>query len=80
MTTSTPNNFWQFDSNYWFKKLDSSTGGLSQKSALELLTLQQDLVEVRGQLQESKSQPQYLELDLQRQKELQDEDINAKKA
>ena len=46
----------------------------------ELLTLQQDLVEARGQLQESKSQQQYLELDLQRQKELQDEDINAKKA
>lgn len=46
----------------------------------ELLTLQQNLVEARGQLQENKSQLQYLELDLQRQKELQDEDINAKKA
>ncbi len=46
----------------------------------ELLTLQQDLVEARGQLLENKSQQQYLELDLQRQKELQDEDINAKKA
>ena len=45
-----------------------------------MLTLQQDLVEARRQLQESKSQQQYLELDLQRQKELQDEDINAKKA
>ena len=46
----------------------------------ELLTLQQELVEARGLLQENKSQQQYLELDLQRQKELQDEDINAKKA
>ena len=46
----------------------------------ELLTLQQDLVEARGQLQENKSQLQYLELDLERQKELQAEDINAKKS
>ena len=31
------NNFWQFDSNYWFKKLNSSTSGLSQKSADAIL-------------------------------------------
>ena len=32
-----PNNFWQFDSNYWFKKLNSSPDGLSQKLADEIL-------------------------------------------
>ena len=37
MTNTTPNNFWQFDSNYWFKKLNSSVNGLSQKSAEEIL-------------------------------------------
>lgn len=46
----------------------------------ELITLQQELVETRGQLQENESQLHYLALDLQRQKELQDEDVNAKKA
>ena len=37
MLTTAPNNFWQFDSNYWFKKLNTSSGGLSQKSAEEIL-------------------------------------------
>ncbi|MEP7320409.1 MAG: magnesium-translocating P-type ATPase [Saprospiraceae bacterium] len=35
--TFTPNTFWQFDISYWFKKLNSSAGGLSQKSADEVL-------------------------------------------
>ena len=43
MTTSTQNNFWQFDSNYWFKKLDSSAGGLSQKSATQILKQNDDV-------------------------------------
>ena len=37
MTPTTPNNFWQFDSNYWIKQLNSSANGLSQKSADEIL-------------------------------------------
>ena len=43
MIPSTPNNFWQFDSNYWFKKLDSSIGGLSQKSATQILKQNDDV-------------------------------------
>ena len=37
MINTTLNNFWQFDSNYWFKKLNSSANGLSQQSAEEIL-------------------------------------------
>lgn len=35
--TNTPNNFWQFDGNYWLKKLNSSPNGLSQDSANKIL-------------------------------------------
>jgi cobalt-zinc-cadmium efflux system membrane fusion protein len=45
----------------------------------ELLNLQQDLVEARGQLQESKSESEFLESDLKRQQELSDEAVNARK-
>lgn len=45
----------------------------------ELLNLQQDLVEARGQLQESKSQSEFLESDLKRQQELSNEEVNSKK-
>ena len=45
----------------------------------ELLTLQQDLVESRGQLQERKSQFEFLELDLKRQQELSDQEVNSRK-
>ena len=31
------NNFWQFDTNYWFKKLNSSEKGLSSTAALDIL-------------------------------------------
>jgi Mg2+-importing ATPase len=37
MQPSDKNNFWQFDSNYWFKKLNSSNKGLSQSTANEIL-------------------------------------------
>lgn len=43
------------------------------------MNLQQDLVEARGQLQESKSQSEFLESDLTRQQELSNEAINSKK-
>ncbi|MBC7525267.1 MAG: magnesium-translocating P-type ATPase [Flavobacterium sp.] len=33
METPTPNLFWQFDSNYWFQKLNSSPTGLTQNAA-----------------------------------------------
>lgn len=45
----------------------------------DLLDLQQDLVEARGQLQESKSQSDFLESDLTRQQELSNEEVNARK-
>lgn len=44
MIPASPNNFWQFDSNYWFKKLNSSAGGLSQKSA-EAVLLQAGVIQ-----------------------------------
>ncbi len=37
MITNIPNNFWKYDSNYWYKQLNSSANGLSQKSAEEVL-------------------------------------------
>ena len=37
MAEITPNSFWQFDTNYWFKKLNSSPNGLSQTKANEIL-------------------------------------------
>ena len=38
MAAITPNNFWQFDSNYWFKKLNSSATGLTKEAAEEILS------------------------------------------
>ncbi len=35
--TTTPNNFWQFDTGYWFKKLNSSASGLTKDAADEIL-------------------------------------------
>jgi|SRR5665647_731593 len=37
MQTSQANNFWQFDTNFWFQKLNSSDKGLSQTVADEIL-------------------------------------------
>ena len=37
MPTTSPNNFWQFDSNYWFQKLNSSDKGLTQAVADDIL-------------------------------------------
>ena len=37
MQTANANNFWQFDTNYWFNKLNSSANGLSQAAADEIL-------------------------------------------
>ena len=37
MQSSETNNFWQFDSNYWFQKLNSSDKGLSQTAADNIL-------------------------------------------
>ena len=37
MENSTTNNFWQFDTTYWFNKLNSSPNGLTQKEADLLL-------------------------------------------
>jgi len=37
MQTSPTNNFWQFDSKYWFQKLNSSEKGLSQIAANKIL-------------------------------------------
>ena len=31
------NTFWQFDSNYWFQKLNSSDKGLNEKNADDIL-------------------------------------------
>ena len=39
MQPTTENNFWQFDTNYWFKKLNSSEKGLSQNEAEKILLL-----------------------------------------
>ena len=33
METEIKNNFWQFDSDYWYQKLNSSANGISQKEA-----------------------------------------------
>ena len=37
MQNSPPNSFWQFNADYWFKKLNSSENGLSQIQADQLL-------------------------------------------
>ncbi len=37
MEATTPNNFWQFDTGYWFKKLDSSASGLTKEAAENIL-------------------------------------------
>lgn len=37
MAAITLDSFWQFDTNYWFKKLNSSPNGLSQTTANEIL-------------------------------------------
>jgi|GEM_PF-3380348 len=37
MKASTPHNFRQFDSNYWFQKPNSSSNGLSQEAAGKIL-------------------------------------------
>ena len=38
MQTSPTDNFWQFDTNYWFQKLNSSDKGLSQIAANKILS------------------------------------------
>ncbi|MEO7310734.1 MAG: magnesium-translocating P-type ATPase [Chitinophagaceae bacterium] len=37
MAPTTPNNFWQFDTGYWFKKLNSSDLGLTKEAAEDIL-------------------------------------------
>ena len=37
MKTPATDNFWQFDTQYWFEKLNSSAMGISQKAAQEIL-------------------------------------------
>lgn len=37
MQTAAENKFWQFDTGYWFQKLNSSPDGLSQKAAEKIL-------------------------------------------
>ena len=48
MPTTSPNNFWQFDSNYWFQKLNSSDKGLTQAVA-------DDILKQSGNVRRSKS-------------------------
>lgn len=36
MESTTPNSFWQYDSDYWFKKLNSSANGLTNETAEEI--------------------------------------------
>jgi Mg2+-importing ATPase len=38
MNTTPPNTFWQFDTNYWFQKLNSSANGLSQNEAEKIIS------------------------------------------
>lgn len=42
--TEQPDSFWQFDCNFWFKQLNSSASGLTQKFAEEIL-LQADVLQ-----------------------------------
>ncbi len=37
MQNTPPNTFWQYDTDYWFKKLNSSINGLSQSQAEQIL-------------------------------------------
>ena len=37
MASSTPNTFWQYDSSYWFQKLNTSEKGLTQAAAEKIL-------------------------------------------
>lgn len=39
MATPNEKNFWQFDTNYWFQKLDSSANGLESSKAAQLLSV-----------------------------------------
>ena len=39
MITGTHNNFWQFDINYWFKKLKNSPYGLPLKLVADILKI-----------------------------------------
>lgn len=70
----------------YIKSTDLLQGKYVKKGAViatlnnpELISMQQDLLEAKGQLQEVKAQIEYAELEMNRQKELADENVNAKK-
>ncbi len=48
MPITSPNNFWQYDSNYWFQKLNCSDKGLIQAAA-------DDILKQSGNVRRSKS-------------------------
>ena len=45
------NNFWMYDSNYWFQKLNSSNKGLSQKKAESILKLAANAKKIQSHLE-----------------------------
>ena len=46
-----PNNFWHYDRNYWFQKLNSSNSGLSQKDAESILKQSANAKKIQSHLE-----------------------------